>query len=302
MTKMARTISFRRLPSAAAFLVVGVLGAEAWAAEAADEGPRDEARRLFREANEAYRAKNLERARSLYQESIRVERSFDAVCNLGRTEADLVDDALALLHLDECLREYPPGDAVAAAREKFYFLREEVRERCRTKDCAPPKPGPPVETPASTVDGPEVATPSASSSSPAPAAETEGVDRTVRWPLVLVLGGAGVAAAAVATGFWLAADGSERAALELREDIVAGGGGCGANAAVGCAEFLDRASAANTESTLGVVGWSVGGAFLASALVVAFVFPEERASVPSSGLRVSPLVGGVFGGAVSGSF
>lgn len=297
---MMGTIPFGGLRGVAAFLVCGTVGTGVFAAEPerASSGAPDEARRLFREGNEAYRAKDLERARTLYQESIRVERSFDAVCNLGRTEADLFDDALALLHLDECLREYPPGDAVAAAREKFYFLREEVRQRCRTKDCSPPKSEGVLAAPA-VVEGPAPNRAPVERSKPATGSESES---QVRWPLVLALGGAGVVAATVGTVLWLVADGSEREARELREEIRSSGGACGATPAPGCAAFLERADAANLQSTLGVVGWSVGGALLASSLVVAFAFPEERATSSSTGVRIAPLVGGVFGGVVSGSF
>jgi hypothetical protein len=235
----------------------------------------EQARASYASGNEAFRLGDYERARSHYWASLQHERSFDALCNLGRTEATLGDDGLALRHLDECLKEYPPDDEVAPARQKFYALREEVRERCKKKDCeAGPDPAP-APAPVATAAAP------ASAAAPGPEPLPPAEPASARLPVSISLAAAGIVGLGVGTGFWIASEQSTQAG-ELKRDAIDATGGTNSCAGAApdprCAAFFADVSAAQDAHTVSVVGFVAGGALLAGALATYLLWPEPKAS------------------------
>jgi hypothetical protein len=274
-------------------LMVGLFGigiVNTSRAETAAGSAHDLARAAFREGNDAYRRGDYEAARGKYLDSLHHERAFDAVCNLGRSEAALKDDGLALAHLDECLKEYPPGDEVAAAREKFFHLREEVRARCKEKKCTVPSEAsagaPTAEEPASSGGKAEPAekTEPAAAAPVVPETTPAREPSSARLPVSLTLGGLGLVGLGLGVGFAVAADAATADANELRDAIVASGGTCAGSAPDSrCDLFEDRYSSANSSSTISVVGFVAGGSLLAAALATYLLWPEAKepsASLP----------------------
>lgn len=81
----------------------------------ADEAPLVDAKeleradQLFKDANAAYKAKDLPKARELYLEAYKIKRTYDIAGHLGRTEFELGLYRDAAEHLADCLRNAPPN-------------------------------------------------------------------------------------------------------------------------------------------------------------------------------------------------
>lgn len=262
----------------------------------------ERSRALYRQGNEAFRSGELERARVFYQEALLEERAFDILCNLGRTEATLGEDALALTHLDECLKEYPPGEKLAPAREKFFELREEVRARCRAQGCAesaaavPTTSGEEVPSPGTQAE-PAIPEESPRSFEPAAARDTAvSGGASLRSAVSLGLAAAGVLSAGVGVGLVVHAEQSAASATELRSSIVASGGYCaGARIAEGCAEFSERVAQSRDARAWAMGSGALAGTLLGAALLTYWLWPEEAASSEERGLSWRPWVVGAPG-------
>lgn len=281
------------------------------------------ARAWYQQGNEAFRLGDYEQARKLYQKARQEESRFDILCNLGRVEALLGDDALALHHLDECLKEYPPEAEYEAARAKFYALREEVRKRCHEKTChisaltRKRDASLAAEAAAEQEDSghaPRVQR----ESDPAPegsvgeedsslAHSSTGSSARLVWGVSLAA--AGVLVAGGGTGFWLAADAQADDARAQGRAILDAGGNCETLAFAGCAEYSDAISGTESKRVWAQGLWGAGGALLIAGALVYFLWPEADAEQPgqSGRVRMVPQVavdptgrGGFLG--VQGSF
>ncbi|HSC87664.1 MAG TPA: hypothetical protein VLC09_10355 [Polyangiaceae bacterium] len=261
----------------------------------------EKSRADFASGNEAFRAGQYENARLRYQSALASERAFDILCNLGRTEAVLGDDALALRHLDECLKEYPPGAETAAAREKFFTLREQVRTRCAERRCE--------TTPAAT-DGTDAAAPAAATEPASQSSEPKGSEAassesdsgsssSARWWVAGGVGALGVAGLALGVGYFVASGNTSSTAEALRDDIAGDGGACGETGAdPRCDAFLDQVELAREQHTIGIVGVSAGAALVAAGALLFGLWPSGGDS--ASGMRVVPQFGWSPGGAYGG--
>ena len=255
----------------------------------------ERSRAQYDAGNESFRLGQYEKARAHYLTALQNERTFDVVCNLGRTEAMLGDDGLALRHLDECLKEYPPGDKVAAAREKFFELREQVRARCLKKDCAPPLAAAPDQqpepepTPVAEPAAFEPAAPEPAAPEPMPAPEPEG--SSARIPVSLGLAVAGAIGLGVGVAYLVDSDQQASEAVKSREAIENGGGNCVDASNPGCTEFLGQVGAAQDAHTISIAGFAAGGALLGAALLTYILWPESEpvsAASADSAPRHSP--------------
>lgn len=74
-----------------------------------DAGELARADTLFRDANEAYRAKDFAKARSLYLEAFGIKKTFDIAGHLGKAELQLGLYRDAAEHLAACIRLAPPN-------------------------------------------------------------------------------------------------------------------------------------------------------------------------------------------------
>lgn len=277
------------------------------------------ARAWYQQGNEAFRLGDYEQARKLYQKARQEESRFDILCNLGRVEALLGDDALALHHLDECLKEYPPEADYEAARAKFYALREEVRKRCHEKTChisaltrrmdaslAEEQAAEQRET-----GGPPVVKGELESSVPEPDSSEahKSNESSARLVWGVSLAAAGVLVAGGGTGFWLAADAQADDARAQGRAILDAGGNCETLAFAGCVEYRDAISGTESKRAWAQGLWGAGGALLIAGALVYFLWPEADAEQPgqSGRVRMVPQVavdptgrGGFLG--VQGSF
>lgn len=250
-------------------------------AEDAQVGPHERSRAEYQAGNEAFRAGHFESARQHYQTALQIERSFDIVCNLGRTEAELGDDKLALTHLDECLKEYPPGDKVAAAREKFFELREKVRERCKAKRCDERVRAASRAAPAAKKEEDE---PTIAPAVPEPLRLPE--EGSARTPIVVTMAALGAVGIGAGVAFLVHSESEASEATRIRQEIVDDGGYCsGSPRAAACNDFADKRAAANDAALFATTGFIAGGVLLGAALVTYLVWPDEPAVGTAVGVR-----------------
>ena len=272
-----------------ALLYLGLAGSTFTAAPATAQdvaSPADVSQAEFKRGNDAFREGQYETARSYYQAALRARRSFEIVCNLGRTEAQLGDDALALNHLDECLKEYPPGEDVAPMRARFFKLREQVRERCRVKDCTLPS----TATEAGASHESNEAASSLEKAPARPHAETpqqgppqQGTSWRIPFSLGLAVGGA--TGVALGAAFHVDSSSKTDVAQQRVERIQRRDGYCSGEAGdIECDELEDEISAARNAHTASVVSFAVGGGLLGAA-VITYLFWPDNAEEQGTGSR-----------------
>ncbi len=308
----------------------GALVASSFLAQAALADERSAARVLYHKGNAAFKKGDDVMAREYYSDSLRLDETWETLCNFGRAEAQSKLLAEAYEHLLLCEYLYPHDDELAAARARFVHLRAQVRaelslvqvqsiearfdkevslrERAQSvplgdDEALPPaepaaSPAPPA---ASAAESPQQVGPSLRIPVTASAAESpQQVGPSLRIPVTIALAALGVAGAGVGVGFWVSSASASRKADRLLEEIGQEGCAPGTTQQGQCDEVADlreRQDAQKNISTGALIG---GGIALAGAAAVYLLWPSTKTSVVAQSGRslshVQPLVSRHFQG------
>ena len=265
----------------------------------------EEARVLYQKGNASFKKGDDVMAREYYRESLTLHESFDTVCNLGRTLArsKLYPESYEQLRM--CIYLYPEDRELAAAREKFVGLRDEVRNELSfdqqheidervDKEIAHREEA--LRAPASGLDEP--------SGNPAPVAEPDAVSSgsSAKLPVTIVAGSLGLIGVGVGVGFFIGSGSEKSAAEELRDDLSGESVNCATSTDARCEDLADHAKKVDSMKTVGIVGVAAGSALLAGATLAYFLWPEADATATHVTPHVAVNEQGTWQWGLSGTF
>ena len=238
-------------------------GQTAVASDAEQIDPRAE----YHKGNAAFREGRLTAARFHYRRSVESDASFDAMCNLGRTEAALRDDVAAYEHLTRCLDLHPADPELLDSRSKFQELRLEVEQRMSDEQ---------KQLAARRLSLLSTASDSAAEQGGDPARDSEPSASRVIVPLTL--GAAALIGLGVGTGLFIHADAQAGQADALRGEMIADGVTClDPNVDPRCGELSDLWKSSDDAHNASVVTLAVSGGVLLGAVVTYLVWPQSKA-------------------------
>lgn len=276
-----------------------------------EKADANRARIEYQKGNAAFRDGSYTRARHYYRRALKAEETFDILCNLGRTESKLGQDAAALEHLTRCLELYPDDPELRETRDKFAALHRKIRdgmdpaeleqvearlEETRTDDDGASAPDATTREAAPTqAPAPESGKMESSFGAGADAPPTADRSRpSWRLPVSLGVGGLGLLGIGVGTGLFVHAGSLDAAAQERREAL--GPGACRDTDSEACSGLANLVAESDDAFNAGVAGVAVGGVLVSGAILTYLLWPQAKEA--SARRRALPYatVSGVEGG------
>ena len=265
----------------------------------------EEARVLYQKGNAAFKQGDDVMAREYYRDSLALHESFDTVCNLGRTLArsKLYPESYEQLRM--CIYLYPDDRELAAARDKFIGLREEVRNQLSfdqqheidervDKEISHREEA--LRAPASGLDEPLAEPPLAAEPEPASSGSS------AKLPVTIAAGSLGLVGVGVGVGFFIGSGSEKSAAEDLRDELSGENVNCATSTDTRCADLADHAQKVDSMKTVGIVGVAAGGALLAGATLAYFLWPEPDATATQVTPHVAVNEQGTWQWGLAGTF
>lgn len=241
------------------------------------------ARTEYHKGNAAFGEGRFTAARSHFQRALEAEESFDVLCNLGRTDAELRDDVSAAEHLRRGLRIYPTDPELASARQRFLVLLTEVEARLSDMQKEI------VEMRVAHADAEAAAARASQSDSvepkpaqPAPAADARAepaAHSSARLPVSLVVGGTGLVLVGVGVGFLVDSSSAATSADALLGEMNLPPSACRGDATSADCERLSRMNEQSDRSLVaGAVLAGVGGGLVLGGILTYLLWPDPSDS------------------------
>lgn len=236
---------------------------------------RIDPRAEYHKGNAAFRDGRFTAARFHYRRSVEAELSFDAMCNWGRTEAEMGDDVAAYEHLTKCLEIHPDDAALIDSRARFSQLLQTVRDRMTVEQRELSErrlAAFPLETSAP-----------AYSDAYSESVLTEPTYSPARTVVSVAAASAALLGLGVATGLFIYSEDQGAEAADLRAAIEADGGSCvGASADPACSELASHLRTSDDTFNASMVTFAVSGGVLAGAVVAYLLWPKSKAGSSSA--------------------
>ncbi len=241
------------------------------------------ARTEYHKGNAAFGEGRFTAARAHFQRALEAEESFDVLCNLGRTDAELRDDVSAAEHLRRGLRIYPTDPELASARQRFLVLLTEVEARLSDMQKEI------VEMRVAHADAEAVAARASERDAvepkpvqPAPTADAGAKPEprsSARLPVSLVVGGTGLVLVGVGVGFLVDSSSAATSADALLGEMDLPSSACRGDAPSADCERLSSMNEQSDRSLVaGAVLAGVGGGLVLGGILTYLLWPDPSDS------------------------
>ncbi len=234
-----------------------------------------EARALYQKGSGAFKAGDDIKAREYYSQSLKLEESFDAMCNLARSEARSRLFAEAYEHLLLCLYLFPEDKELQEARASYEILRSKVRQELTYEQAYPidERVDEEIERREAKPSQQELdALPASGLDDPEPVAEKP--KSSARLPVTITLGSLGVAGVGTGAVLMLVAGSHKKKAENLSAELPGDSACVGPSPDARCEELQTRLEKLDSNHNAGVVGYAVGGTLLVGAVATYLLWPK----------------------------